>query len=106
MLPPHIDNDMNHAQTSNTSESDRHDTADIALQLMPTPHPSTGSACAPQPHTLDSPEAFSGTGGEFSGAGASEGWADCATAASEGVSAAAEGAGSLLIDVVAGLLPF
>jgi hypothetical protein len=99
------DNEMRYTQTHNHHESDRHGAVDVVTPWVPNPDANTVGACSSQPGAPQ-PEALSGSGGEFSGAGASDGWADCVEAVTDGVSSAAEGAGSLLVDAVAGFISF
>jgi hypothetical protein len=96
---------------SNDRDTKFHNVVDAALQLTPIPQvDGTNSSCTGNASV--SPPHFEGVGGSCSGAGASDGWVDCGsevevtTGLADAATGVAETAGSTVIEVISGLLPF
>lgn len=98
--------------TDNYAQADSRvrDTLDIALQLIPAPPLRGKSSSCGASESVSTPP-FDGSGGGYAGAGASDGWADCAagetaTGLADTAGSVAEIAGAGLVDAISVLLPF
>lgn len=104
---------MQNTDSSAHADSKVPNAVDIALQLVPVP-PLRGerSSCGASEsvQSVSTPH-FEGAGGSYAGAGASDGWADCAagetvTVHADAAGGVAETAGAGIVDAISVLLPF
>jgi hypothetical protein len=91
--------------SSEPEQNDRPTMTDAVLSAIPLPsNPSSSASCPVSRDLADTADHFGGSGGAFSGAGASDGWSNCDV--SNAVSDVAESTGSALVDVISSFSPF
>lgn len=95
---------MNPEKSSELEDRDRYSMKDAMLSAIPSPSDASSSSCSAPAEHLDAVASYRGSGGTFSGAGASDGWSNCDTG--DVISSAAESASAALVDAISSFSPF
>jgi hypothetical protein len=95
---------MTPEKSSQLEDRDRYSTKDVIFSAIPLPSDASSSSCSAPAEHLDAAASYRGSGGTFSGAGATDGWSNCDTG--DVISSAAESTSTALVDAISSFSPF